>query len=246
MKVKRKVRPWVIIVFILLCLCGVIYYSYEIITWKNDVSENKKIKKEIEGKIEVIDFLSQEKYDIDFNSLKSQNSDAIAYIKVNNTNINYVAVKGTDNSYYLNHNFEKKHNVAGWIFIDYHNNVDGLDKNLIIYGHNTKDGSMFGTLKKILTKDWHTNEDNRKVVLVTEAGTYYYEVFSVYSVVAEDYYINTVFSSDDEFEKFVTTLKGRSIYNYGTEVSGKDKILTLSSCTGGGKKRIVLHAKLLN
>ena len=190
--------------------------------------------------------MSQEKYDIDFNSLKSQNSDAIAYIKVNNTNINYVAVKGTDNSYYLNHNFEKKHNVAGWIFIDYHNNVDGLDKNLIIYGHNTKDGSMFGTLKKILTKDWYTNEDNRKVVLVTEAGTYYYEVFSVYSVVAEDYYINTVFSSDDEFEKFVTTLKGRSIYNYGTEVSGKDKILTLSSCTGGGKKRIVLHAKLLN
>ena len=154
-------------------------------------------------------------------------------------------VKGNDNSYYLKHNFEKKWNVAGWIFGDYHNKFDESDKNLIIYGHNTKDGSMFGTLKNVLNKDWYENEENHKVVLVTEKGTYYYQVFSTYSIKPEDYYINTEFKDNDEFDKFIKKLKSRSIYDYGIEVSGEDKILTLSSCIGDGTKRVVLHAKLI-
>lgn len=50
---------------------------------------------------------------------------------------------------------------------------------------------MFGTLKNILNKDWYENEENHKVILVTEKGTYYYQVFSIYSRKPEDYYINT-------------------------------------------------------
>ena len=103
---------------------------------------------------------------------------------------------------------------------------------------------MFGTLKNILNKDWYENEDNLKVVLVTEKGTYYYQVFSAYSIKPEDYYINTEFKNNDEFDKFIKKLKSRSIYDYGIEVSGEDKILTLSSCIGAGTKRVVLHSKL--
>ena len=68
----------------------------------------------------------------------------------------------------MNHNFEKKYNIAGWIFADYKNNFDKTDKNIVIYGHNRKDGSMFGTLKNILKEEWYSNEENFVIDFITE------------------------------------------------------------------------------
>jgi len=251
---KKRLKPWVVIAFLIICLTSATYFSYRVITWKLHVEENKKIQNDIKDKIIIKqkpNFENQEqndektKYDIDFNALKEQNSDTIAYIKVNNTNIDYIVVKGKDNDYYLKHNFEKKWNTAGWIFADYHNKFDDSDKNIVIYGHSMKNGSMFGTLKKVLNKDWYENESNHEVILVTEKETYYYEVFSTYTIEPEDYYINTSFKNNDEFDNFVRKLKSRSIYDYGVKVTGEDKIITLSSCISDGKKRVVLHAKLI-
>lgn len=241
---KKNIKIFIIAIIGLLSLIGTIYYSYKVITWYIHINENKKIKKELDEKVKKP---TKEKleYQIDFESLKKINSDTIAYLKVNGTSIDYVVVKGQDNSYYLNHNFEKEWNVNGWVFADYHNTVDEQDKNLIIYAHDTKDGSMFGTLHNILNKEWYDNKDNHIIDLVTEKGTYKYEVFSVYSIEPEDYYINTMFN-EGEFNSFVNTLKTRSIYNTNVEVSETDKILTLSSCLYEGKKRVVLHAKLIS
>ena len=242
----KKAMSIIIKIISIICILSIIYFSYKIITWKIHVDENNNIKEDINKKIKIDSKSTQEeKYTIDFNSLKNENSDTIAYLKVNNTNIDYIVVKGEDNSFYLNHNFKKSWNIAGWIFADFHNKFDETDKNMIIYGHDTKDGSMFGTLNKILTKEWYEKEENQKIVLVTENNTYYYEVFSIYTIIAEDYYINTIFSSEEEFDTFIKKLKSRSIVDFHKEVSGKDKILTLSSCIGNGEKRVVLHAKLM-
>ena len=237
-----RLRPWVIITISILCLTGIVYYSYEVILWYKHVNNNSKIQKKIEKKIIINEDDNEKKYDIDFKALKEINPDTIGYVKVNNTNIDYIVVKGNNNKYYLNHNYEKEWNVAGWIFGDYQNNFDETDKNIIIYGHNTKDGSMFDSLTNVLTKEWQENEDNYDIVLVTEMGIYHYRVFSTYTIVPEDYYIKTSFTND--FNNFINTLKSRSIYNYNTEVTEEDKILTLSSCIGDGRKRVVLHAKL--
>lgn len=241
--IKRKK---IFILFFIIFLVLFIYSLINIINWKTDVDDNDNLQNKIKNSITIDEHEdSKIKYNVDFNTLKKINNEVVAYIKVNNTNIDYVVVKGSDNSYYLNHNFEKKVNIAGWIFADYHNKFDELDKNIIIYGHNTKDGSMFGTLINILNKDWYENEDNHQVVLVTEKGTYYYQVFSTYSIKPEDYYINTEFNNEFDFDIFIKNLKSRSIYNYGVDVSKDDKILTLSSCIGNGNKRVVLHAKLI-
>ncbi len=247
-RLKKKYRILLTSIFIIICLIGLIYSLINIINWKKDVDDNKKIQDQIEDNIIIVEPTKEEtkvKYDIDFKTLKETNKDTIAYVKVNNTNIDYVVVKGSNNSYYLNHNFEKNWNIAGWIFGDYHNKFDESDRNLIIYGHNTKDGSMFGTLKNVLNKEWYENEENHIVVLVTENGQYEYRVFSSYSITPEDYYINTIFKDNNEFDGFVKKLKSRSVYDYNVEVTGEDKILTLSSCIGDGKKRVVLHAKLI-
>lgn len=243
-RLKKKYVGILITIFIIICLIGLIYSLINIINWKKDVDDNKDILEEIKENI-----ITNEENDlikIDFKSLKEKNSDTIAYIKVNGTNIDYVVVKGNDNSYYLNHNFNKEYNIAGWIFSDYHNKFDETDKNIVIFGHNTKNGSMFGTLKNVLDKSWQDNKDNLEITLVTEKGQYKYQVFSTYSIIAEDYYINTLFNSDDEYSRFVNEISSRSNYDYNVEVNSNDKILTLSSCIGDGKKRVVLHAKLID
>lgn len=242
-RLKRKCVIILIVIFSIICLIGVIYSLINIINWKRDVDDNKDINEEVKKNI-----TNNEKDDsikIDFKSLKEQNPDTIAYLKVNGTDIDYVVVKGNDNSYYLKHNFNKEYNIAGWIFADYHNLFDESDKNIVIFGHDTKDGSMFGTLKNVLDKSWQENKDNLKITLITEKGQYKYQVFSTYIITPEDYYINTIFNSYDEYSKFINKIKSRSNHDYDVEVDSKDKVLTLSSCIYDGKKRVVLHAKLI-
>lgn len=240
MKEKKKTF---IKIFMIICLFLLIYSVYNIIMWYVDNKQNETIKEEVN---EIIDDNSNNDNKIDFKALKEKNNDIVAYLKVNNTKIDYVVVKGKDNSYYLTHNLYKKYNRAGWIFMDYHNKLDGMDKNIIIYGHNTLDGTMFGTLRKVIKKEWYTNEENLIINLVMEDKVQSYQVFSTYTIKVEDYYINTIFKDNEEFNKFVNTLKKRSVYDYGVDVNGDDSILTLSTCTGNGKSRMVLHAKLIN
>ena len=240
---KTRLRPWVIILISLIFVIGIIYYSYEVFIWYLHTNDNKEIEKEIIKNITVDK--DNNSYSIDFKALKEINSDTVAYIEVNNTNINYVVVKGENNNYYLNHNFEKKWNVAGWVFADYRNKLDETDKNIIIYGHNIKNGSMFSTLINVLDKKWYENKDNHIINFITEDKTYKYQVFSTYSIVPEDYYITTHFNNNKEYLDFLKTIKNRSIYQYEVEINENDKILTLSSCIGEGEKRVVLHAKLI-
>ena len=240
---EKKYKKIILLIFILICLILFVYSLLNIINWKKDVDNNKDIIKVIKENIIINE--DDNVYKIDFKLLKEQNLDTVAYLKVNGTNIEYIVVKGNDNDYYLKHNFNKEYNVAGWIFADYHNKFDETDKNLIIYGHNTKDGSMFGTLKNVLERNWQENKNNLEIVLITEKGVYKYQVFSTYIITPEDYYINTIFKNDEEYINFLNIIKSRSIYDYKEELNVNDKILTLSSCIGDGSKRVVLHAKLI-
>lgn len=242
-KNKFKIQSIITLIIFFICLIGVLYSLVNIISWKKDVNANNVIIEKIKENI-IIDE-ENNSLNVDFENLKKENSDTVAYLKVNGTNIDYVVVKGKDNSYYLKHNYNKEYNVAGWIFADYHNKFDESDKNIVIYGHNIKDGSMFGTLKNILERNWQENADNLEILLITEIGEYKYQVFSTYSIAPENYYINTVFNND-EYINFLNKIKSRSNYNYNIELNSNDKILTLSSCNIDGSKRIVLHAKLIN
>lgn len=241
-KTLRVILNIFIFIFALACIFGIVYSLYNIFNWKKDVDSNKKLKQEIYKKIEK---KSKDDYDIDFASLKAENPDTVAFLKVKGTDIEYVVVKGADNDYYLKKDFNKNYNSAGWIFADYRNKFDGTDKNLIIYGHNMIDGSMFGTLKNILKPEWYENPENREILLITEQGKFKYQTFSVYSIEAEDYYINTEFKDEEEHFFFLNEIKYRSDFDFGVELTKDDQVLTLSSCIGYGESRVVLHAKLI-
>ena len=242
----KKSKKIIIINIICVILIGILIYSgIKIYNWYKENQNSKKITDQISETITIQQDENEEQkqYIVDFNSLKEQNDETVAWIKVNNTNIEYPIVKTSNNSYYLTHSFDKSYNLAGWPFADYKNKFDGTDKNIVMYGHNRTDGSMFATLKGILSPEWYNNEENRNIIFNTENENGIYEVFSVYQIENEEYYIQTEFKTEDKFEKFIETIKKRSVKDFGVEVTSKDSILTLSTCANNNKYRVVLHAK---
>ena len=243
-KSKKYMKAILNLVIYIMLLSILLYSGIKIYKWYKDNTNNNEITEQIKETVKIEDKDENKKeYKIDFNKLKEQNSDTVAWIKVNNTNIEYPVVKAQNNDFYLKHSFDKSNNSAGWIFADYRNKFDGIDKNIIIYGHNMKDNSMFGSLKNILNSDWYDNEENTNITLYTENEKCIYKVFSIYKIESEDYYIKTEFSDDNNFEQFVNTIKKRSIKEFNTDVSKDDNILTLSTCANNNKYRVVLHAK---
>jgi len=248
--VKKAINIKSIIVYLFLCLFifGIIYSGINIIKWKKNVDENKNITEDLKDKIkEETDDNGDVVYSVDFNALKDINKDVVGYLDYKQFKINYVVVQGKDNDYYLNHNFNKKYNDAGWIFADYRNKINSKDKNIVIYGHSMKNGSMFGSLHNILKNKNYTKEENQTFKFITEDGTYIYKLFSVYTVEAEDYYITTDFNSNNEWSNYIKTMKSRSIYNFKVDVKNSDTIITLSTCQGyEGDKRLVVQAVRVN
>lgn len=236
----------VLSLFKILFIIALIVFSTLTIKWYINSKQNKELKEKISKEIIVENIEDNENtdkiYNVDFEALKKLNTDTVAWLKVNGTEIEYPVVQAKDNNCYLNRNLEKVYNAGGWIFADYKNKLDGTDKNIVIYGHNMKDNSMFGTLKNILKEEWYNNEKNYLVDFIRESEKQKYQVFSVYQIKTEDYYIDTEFKNN-EFENFIEILKNRSIKDFNVEVSSEDRILTLSTCANNYKDRIVLHAK---
>ena len=183
---------------------------------------------------------------VDFTQLLKQNKDTIGWLIVNNTNINYPVVQTTNNDYYLSHSFNRSKNYAGWVYADFRNNFkEELSKNTVIYAHGRKDGVMFGSLMNTLKKNWYTKNENQIIQFSTLKYNTMWQIFSIYKIEAESYYITTDFSTETSFEEFINTMKSRSIYDFGTDVGANDKILTLSTCYNDKGIRLVVQAKLV-
>ena len=243
-KKKRKAKKIIIPILLLIFISIMIFTGIKIFNWLKENKNSNDIIEDIQDSISIDDNTDTvDKYNIDFGSLKQKNSDTIAWLKVNGTDIEYPVVKTTNNDFYMTHSFDKSYNSAGWVFMDYKNKFDGTDNNMVIYGHNRRDGSMFGTLKNILTEEWQNNEENFIIPFITEQEKSEYQVFSVYRIEKEDYYITTNFGTDNEFKKFIDKIKSRSVKDFNVDVSTEDHILTLSTCADNNKYRVVLHAK---
>lgn len=179
-----------------------------------------------------------------FETLLQKNDNTIGWIKVNNTKINYPVVQADTNSYYLNRDFFKKKNSMGWIFMDYRNNIENLDKNTIIYGHNIKQGIMFGTIKNMMNKSWYTNSNNQIITFNTLNKNMKWRIFSLYQINETEDYLKTEFESDEEYMNFLNMLKNRSKNNFNVELTPESKILTLSTCFSHSTRHVV-HAVLV-
>lgn len=183
---------------------------------------------------------------IDFERLEELNEDIAGWIVFNNQCVNYPLVQADDNTYYLNHSFRREENKAGSIFMDCRNN-SFEDRNVVIYGHNMRNRTMFGSLKDVFHKKFWEEEGNGLIYLFdTDHRLRKYKIFSYYTVEKEDYYITTLFRNDVEYVEFLEAIQARSFGETDVTVTADDHILTLSTCAGvSGTRRRVIHAKLL-
>lgn len=241
---NKTLKKIITIIILLIFISIMIVTGIMIFKWLKENKQSQDIIEDISNSISIDENIDNvEKYNINFEELKQTNSDTIAWIKVNGTDIEYPIVKTTNNDYYMTHSFDKTYNSAGWVFMDYRDRFDGADNNMVIYAHNRRDGSMFGTLKNILTEEWQTNSENFIIPFITENEKVEYKVFSIYKIESEDYYITTNFGTDNEFQKFIDKIKSRSIKDFNVDANTEDNILTLSTCADNNRYRVVLHAK---
>ena len=180
-------------------------------------------------------------------SLKEENSDIFGWLTVSGTNIDYPAVRGDDNSFYLNHSYTGEYLSIGSVFADYRCSDPSDDRNTVFYAHNIKNGAMFHDVEKFFDKDFLNKQF---IMLSTETALYIYKPFSVYESRSNYGYFKTSFAQADEFVSFAEEVAGNTeIIPTDTSVSffgEKDRIITLSTCTNlSFGKRYVLHAKLI-
>ena len=188
---------------------------------------------------------SYEKFLPVFDTLSQINSDTMGWITVEDTNIDYPFVKGKDNEYYLNHTFDNSYLSAGTIFADWKNSKQlTQNKNLVLYGHHMRDGSMFADLSKLKEKSVFSKT---KITIITPDGVYEYTPFSVFTTNSKDMYFQTEFDSAESFDEFIATYKEKSMFSTGQNVTSKDNVLTLSTCTSLLRRgRLVVMAYLTN
>ncbi|GGN53373.1 MULTISPECIES: class B sortase [Oceanobacillus] len=180
-----------------------------------------------------------------FDILLGENEELVGWITVDGTQIDYPILQADNNNDYLRKDFYKNYNILGSIFMDYRNDVTSLGKNTIVYGHRTKDQSMFEGLTKYADKAFY--EEHKTFTFDTLYESYVAEVFAVYNTTTDFNYIQTEFADDEDFNALLKESLSHSLYETDVDVNADDHILTLSTCDyelDEFKGRFVVQAKL--
>lgn len=244
---KKNKKLYNIIIFI--CICVIIYSLYNIVKWAIENKNNNELLSEVQNiagitheKI-VINDQPIVKSNYDFTELLNRNPNTVGWVYVPNTKIDYPVVQAEDNSYYLNHSFNNTENSAGWIFADSSCDVKN-SQNVVIYGHNRKDRSMFGSLRNVQDDEWLSNPSNHYITFANLDGTSIYKIFSVF--VANDEHVNsyleTDFTSDEAFKAYLRKIKKTSYQQFDTDIENTENIITLYTCYGANNQRLLVFA----
>lgn len=238
----------------IVCIIAIIFSLYNIFNWIIDNRNNNSLLSNIHEQTHItqeqvsVDGTNINKLHYDFTNLLSYNKNTVGWIHMQNSNIDYPVVRYTDNDYYLNHSFNNTENTAGWVFTDYRNKCDNSDYNTVIYGHNRKDKSMFGSLKNVLEADWYSNEENLYINFSTLNENHVYKIFSTFVCNDKDVssYLQTNFSSKEEFNLYIQKLKNTSSHNFDINLDDTEQIITLYTCYGLNNQRLLVCAKLVD
>lgn len=166
--------------------------------------------------------------EVDFEALRQENPDIIAWIYCPDTPINYPVVQAEDNSYYLRRLVDGTWNSSGTLFLDYRNADDFSDVNSVIYGHNMQNDSMFGTLLRYTEQEYY--EQHPVICLLTPEKDYQVELFAGFTT-PSDSAIYDLSAINEKTADEVLCLIETSTFTAEMNVKSEDRILTLSTCS---------------
>lgn len=184
--------------------------------------------------------------EVDFKSLKEKNPDTVGWLYVGSCGISYPIVQGEDNDYYMHHTFEGTSNSSGAIIMDYRDDKYLKDWNTFIYGHNMKNGSMFGSLKKLL-KDETLYDSDPYIYVYLPGYIYRYQIFSYYKDKPDS---KMYWTADNlqEYRQYIRDALSLSVRDLGVETSEENNMITLVTCSGSGegKMRFFVHGEFID
>lgn len=179
----------------------------------------------------------------DLAALREINPDVVAWIRVPDTKIDYPVVQGEDNDYYLKHTWQGSQNTVGTIFMDCNSSPALTDYNTLIYGHNMRSGSMFASLRNYSQQSYF--DAHPYVYLLVDNGAFRFEVFSAYKAELDASAYGQSFRQRETREIFLQDAAEKSAIETGITPGIRDRILTLSTCSGSGyDTRWVVQARL--
>lgn len=167
-------------------------------------------------------------FTVDFDTLREQNKDIAGWLYCEDTAINYPVMVSLDNEDYLHHRPDGTYAYGGSLFIDCRNKANLGEFNTVIYGHNMKDGSMFGSLRKY--RDESYCREHPLFYYFSPFGNYVLYVVGAFDVMADSYIYEGI-RTESEKEQFLYDLKALSGYSTATECGLNDRYITLSTCT---------------
>ena len=182
-----------------------------------------------------------------FKKLLEINPDTVGYLKIDGTAIDYPVVKGKDNDYYLTHDFYGEKSKSGSVMMDCNCVVspDGNSGNMVLYGHNMANGSMFATLHRFYDADFFNK--NRYIYVYTPDRKLTYEIVSAFEYDNRHIMNSFDFSDDNVFSDYLNMIKNPhsvSVNKRNTELTTDDKILVLSTCLNSGDGRYLVQGVL--
>lgn len=164
---------------------------------------------------------------IDFSALLAENEDIVGWLYCPDTPIHYPVVQGYDNAQYLRTSLTGQYLVGGTLFADYRNGALGTDRNYIIYGHNMKDDSMFGTLENYKKQSYY--DAHPVLYFLTPEGDYTVELYAGL-VIGQDSMLYSPEPNGEALASFLRSAKENSTFTSPVTLSETDNLLTLSTC----------------
>ena len=237
---------WILISLIIISIIYILKYIFTNISLKKEIIEETNLLNTIEideSKLENVEENKEREEPketekvLKVKELRKENQDIVGWLEIENTNINYPVLQGKDNEYYMSHNYKKQKSKNGAIFLDKDYDWNIKSNNLLIYGHNLNNGTMFQELLKYEKESFY--KEHQIINFITEKEEANYEIISVIktrvyyknekNAFRYYFFINT--KSEKEYNEFITNAKKESLYETNKTANYGDELITLSTCS---------------
>ena len=240
-EIKKKIKLiiFILTIIILLSIAYIIkdYVDKEKLKETSDLLNSIEIEENrIAENIDISEPTKTERM-LQVEKLQEQNEDIVGWIEIVGTNINYPVLQGDDNTYYMTHDYKKNKNTYGSIFLDKDYDWNIPSSNLLIYGHNLQDGTMFHDILNYKDKNYY--EEHSIIRFTTAEEDCEYDIISAFysrvyyksekNVFRYYYFINA--ETEDEYNEFIENAKKSSIYDTGKDAEYGEQLITLSTCS---------------
>ena len=226
----KQTRHYIQIIFIIIFIISISAIAYYFYNMNKNILEDTKIDEE-----QVTEQRTERMLQLE--ELKKENQDIVGWIEIEGTNINYPVLQGTDNQYYMKHTYKKEDSKDGSIFLDKSYDWNIPSSNLLLYGHNNKNGTMFQDLLKYKEESFYKEHPTIRFTTIDEDCQY--EIISAFlsKVYYQDeqnvfryyYFINA--NNEVEYNQYIEESKKASLYDTGKSATYGEQLLTLSTCS---------------